>query len=629
MRIIAADLETGSVGELHSADYRYVRLCGWKTVGSADPVHISTDPREMLEALASADAVTWTNGLNFDALALAKHESADYEALCYKSFDTMIVERHLNPVAAKGAQPAGYYGLDATAARYGVAGKSSVDFDGKREIVRRIKGDAVANKLKRGKTDEFGVLKLLADLYGGYHRIDQSDTDYRRYLEFDVLAQEGVFLKQWAEVQALPIDGQRYIRREHAVAAAMGRITLEGFRVDTDETMRRWSAGQARLDAGKNRLHDQYGMPLEGKFPHRSNPGKAAFRQALLDTGISGAALDANWPRGKDGSLLTGKEVLNGMIPLFDARKPEAAELCRIILAMNGERSVPGTLLDHLVGDRVHPFIGPEQGSGRWSMRNPGLTVLLKSGDERGLLLADNDDELLVAIDADQADGRIAAALSGDMDYAALFKPGVDLHSEVAWRVFGDPRCRAEMDRNNGRCDCPLRKSAKVAGFSWNYGGGIGTIMSLGVSEDDARRFDAGMKAAFPQLCRWKDQARRDAGAMQYGEEAPSDDSYRVLHTWAGRPVRVERNRAYTQAPAMLGQGGTRDMMAEALLRLDKRDRRRVRAVVHDEFVFSLPRDGAEERARDITERMRFELNGVEFTFGASKCAPDWSACYS
>lgn len=641
MKIIAADIETASASELHSFGPGYVRLNGWKVVGSTDPVTISTDPREMLDALTEADAVTWHNGLNFDALALAKWCGADYEALCRKSFDTMVVERHLNPVAAKGAQPAGYYGLDATAARYGVTGKSSVDFEGKREIVRRIKGNAMANKLKPGKTDDFGVLKLLAALYGGFHLIPQDDPDYVRYLEADVLAQEALFVKQWAEVQALLPDCQRYIRREHAVSAAMGRVTLEGFRVDTDETMRRWSAGQARLDAGKQRLHERYGMPLEGKFPHRSNPGKAAFRQALLDTGISDKALDANWPMGKDGSLLTGKEVLNAMIPIFDVRKPEAAELCRIILAMNGERSIPGTILDHVVGDRVHPFIGPDQSSGRWSMRDPGLTVLGKRGGkavERSLLLAEKG-EVLVAIDADQIDARMIAVMSQDPEYMALFGPGIDLHSEVAFRIWSDPAdhgpdCHqsAKPDCDCGvvrKCHCVKRDRAKVFGHGFNYGmGAKGMASQHGVDVEVAYEFVQGMTEAFPRLAAWKEEMRREAGMVGFGEEVPSDDTYRILHTAFGRPVRVERQRAYTQACAQLGQGSTRDGMAEAILRLPADVRRRIKAVVHDEIVLSIPAGNAQETAQAIADGMAFEMAGVNITFGCSRVSHNWGGCY-
>ena len=633
MKITSFDIETGAAGELHSFGPGFVRLCGWSdATDPAAPVHTSTHPRELLAVLDESDAITGCNILNFDLLALAKYHGADYERLALKSFDSIVVERHLNPVAAKGAQARGYYGLDATAARYGVSGKSTVDFEGKREIIRRVRGDKEANKLKPGKGNEFGVLKLLAALYGGFHLIPQDDPDYVFYLEQDVTASGALFRVQHKLVQDEPADSQRYIRREHYVSAAMGRITLEGMRVDSDLTMKRWSAGQQRLEDGKQLLHRDHGMPLEGRYPHRTNPGKVAFRQALLSTGISDRALDANWPLGKDGSLLTGKDVLKDMISILERPKPEAADLCRTILAMNGERTIYGTVLDHMVGDRVHPYIGPDQSSGRWSMKDPGLTVFGKRGGkavERAIMLADSDDEVLVAIDADQVDARAIAGLCQDPEYMKLFGPGVDLHSEVALRVFNRDECRAEMARNNGRCDCEWRDKAKVFGHGWNYGLGPNSMARQhGVDVAVAKRFDTGMQEAFPVLCRWRDEQRALAGALPYGEEAPPGDTYRVLRTGFGRPVRVERSRAYTQATAQLGQGTTRDIMAEAILRLPPLIRRRIRAVIHDEIVISLPKDGAQEAAQRVADGMAFDFRGVAITFGCSRVSPRWSGCY-
>lgn len=648
MKVCVFDIETGAAEELHRFGPGFARLFGWQMLdtvtGWTGPVEISTDAAPMLAALTGADAVTGHNIVDFDLIALAKYCGADYEALCRKAYDTIIVERHLNPVAAKGAQPRGHYGLESTAARYGQPGKSTVDMAGKIEIIRRVKGDVVAEKTlkayelrKRKAGDAFaepaatGVLKLLADLYGGYHLIPQDDPDYVHYLRLDVEASVALFLKMVGITSQLPAGDQRYIRREHAVQASMGRSTLDGFRVDVDETMSRWSAGQQRLEDGKQRMHESYGMPLEGRYPHRSNPGKAAFRAALLGTGISEAALDANWPTGKDGSLLTGKEVLNGMLDVFDRTKPEAAELCRIILAMNGERSVYGTILQHTVDARVHPSIRPEQSSGRWSMKDPGLTVMGKRGGkgrERCVLLAD-EGEVLVAIDADQVDARGIAGLSQDREYMKLFEPGVDLHSEVALRVFNRDECRAEMARNNGRCDCEFRDRSKVFGHGFNYGmGANGMAAQHGVDIQVARKFVQGMQEAFPRLAEWKEEVRALAGALGFGEEVPAGDSYRILHTGFGRPVRVERNRAYTQACAQLGQGTTRDIMAEAILKLPAMTRRRVKAVIHDEIVLSIPTAGAQAAAQKISDSMAFDFRGVAITFGTSPVGPNWGSCY-
>lgn len=643
MHVLAFDIETGAAEELHSFGPGFVRLCGWASATDPGaPVTISTDPREMVADLLAADAITAHNGINFDLMALASQRFVtfdQYEQLCRKTFDTLLVTRHLDPVAAKGAQANGYYRLGETAERYGLDGKDEVDFEGKRDIVRRIKGDKVADRMKPGKLADarFSVLKILADLYGGYHLIPQDDPDYRRYLVKDVRAQSGLFVVLSGLVRDEPAASQRYLRREHYTGTAMGRVTLEGARVDVDLNMKRWAEGQQRLEDGKRMLHERHGMPLEGKKPHTTNPGKAAFRAAILATGISEEALDANWPTNKDGSLSTSKDVLNSMISVFDQRKPDAAELCRTILAMNGERTVYGTIQDHTVAGRVHPYIGPDQASGRWSMKDPGLTVLGKRGGkarERAVILADTDDEVLVAIDADQVDARVVAAECQDPEYMKLFAPGMDLHSEVAWRVWSDPSKHAADCTGPGtgqpvKCRCELRDRAKVFGHGFSYGlGANGMARQHGVDVSVAQGFIQGMTEAFPRLAEWKAEVREAAGALGFDEEAPANDSYRILHTWAGRPVRVERNRAYTQATALIGQGGTRDVMAEAILRLPPQIRRRIRAVIHDEIVISLPKDNAQQAAEAIAEGMAFDLKGVRITFGCSRVSRSWAGCY-
>ena len=655
MQGLAFDIETAAAEELHSFGPGFVRLCGWQRIDAAGvplgPVETGTDPTELVAAIEGASFLTAHNGLNFDLMALAKWYWLDYERAAVKMFDTLVAEKHLVPVAAKGAQANGFYTLGKTAERYGLDGKDETDFDGKRDIYCRAKGDKYADRMKPGKEDRFPVLRTLAAAYGGFHLIPQDDPDYVRYLVRDVAAQVGVFREQRARVARLPRTGdgsQSYLRREHYVATAMGRATLEGFRTDVDLTMRRWAEGQARLEEAKQRLHEQHGMPLEGKKPHTTNPGKAAFRAALLATGIREDALMRNWPLNKDGSLSTAKDVLNGMVALFERQGPggdplngPAAELCRTILAMNGERTVYGTVLAHLVGDRVHPYISPDQASGRWSMKDPGLTVLGKRGGkarERAMMIADEGD-VLVAIDADQIDARMIAALSQDPEYLKLFGPGIDLHSEVAFRVWPDMAlhggdCHLEQgDCGCGvarKCHCELRDTAKVAGHGWNYGMGVGAMVAqMGISEDVARTFIAGMQQAFRRLCEWKDEMRAAAGAVGFGEEVPEFDSYRILHTAFGRPVRVERNRAYTQACALVGQGSTRDGMAEAILKLPAATRRRIRAIVHDEIVVSIP-DGpdAQDRAQALADSMAFEINGVTISFGCSRVAKSWAGCY-
>jgi DNA polymerase-1 len=606
---IVLDIETASVADMHRPDRHqgpYVRLFGILCLDTDR--HLITDvPKEALAFIRQAELVVAHNGIDFDAQALAAHHGGTrqvdwYRDLCLRMFDTLLTERHLHPVAAKGAQPTGYYGLDQTAKRYGHTGKSD-------------------------------DLKALARKHGGFDLIPTDDEEYRSYLLGDLHANAAVYRAQKPLVDALPERSRRYLAREHRVQAACGVISLNGFRVDTEENERRFQAGQDRLINRVTMMSEKYGMPAvefqaDGRVkgaPHRTNLGKAAFRAALLDTGILEWDLDANWPLNKDGSLNTAKDVLNGMVQNFRTVGNRAAqELCETILAVNGERTVYGTIRDHIGPDgKVHPTITPEQGSGRWSVKDPGLTVLGKRGGksvERGVLLPDTDDEVLVAFDLDQIDMRMVAALSGDMEYAKLFAPGADAHQMMADIVFGETDDKDERKRR--------RENVKPCNHGANYGAGVMALVRQGVPEDVARRFLDSMRERFPKRHAWINQCRVDARALGFDEAAPKGDEFTIVSGPFGRPMRVERNRAYTQAPALQGQGGTRDVIAEILLRLPLDLLNRVRAVIHDEIVLSLPRATWEAEAKRVLEVMTMEIRGVPVTAGCSEPGDNWAGCY-
>ena len=554
---VAFDLETCSAADLHKRS-DFVRLVGWS--GTSAPT-VSTSAPELLGALTSATAITGHNILGFDLLALAKHHGADYEALAAKAVDTMLIAKQLDPPSSKG-MPAGYYSLDSLCEQYGVA----------------------------RKTDD---IKRLAKKHGGFDRIPLDDAEYSEYLRGDVAASQAL-----AGAMGQP---DPYVQREHRVQAIMGRISLSGFRVDEELCWDRHQRGVDKQDEIKDRLHREHAFPVEGAAPQRTNAGKEAFYNALRASGLGPQWLEQNWPRNKDGSLSLAKEVLTEKVELLRGPRPQAADICEAILAMNGVRSVYGNCIDWTVNGRVHPEIHPEQASGRWSVTKPGLTVMGKRGGkhvEREIYLPEPG-EVIVAFDLDQVDMRALAAHSQDRGYMSLFEPGKDAHTEMAAMV-GLPR--EESKRNS---------------HGWNYGLGIDGQVRNGVQREVAVQFDSMMREKFPRLIEWQNEVRAIASA---GE---------LLDNGYGRKLRVHPDWAYTQAPAQMGQGTTRDILAEGLLRLPKEIIPMLRVVVHDEIVLSIPADSLDDVSRAVQDALTFEFKGVPITCGASKAGDSWGACYS
>ena len=440
------------------------------------------------------------------------------------------------------------------------------------------------------KTDD---IKRLAKKHGGFDQIPLDDPEYAEYLRGDVSASEAL-----VEAMGAP---DAYVQREHRVQAVMGRISLSGFRVDEELCWDRHQRGADKLDEIKDRLHREHDFPVKGAAPHRTNAGKEAFYNALRAAGLGPQWIEKEWPKNKDGSLSLAKEVLTEKIDVLSGPRPAAAEICEAILGMNGVRTVYGNVIDWTAGGRVHPQIAPDQASGRWSVTKPGLTVMGKRGGkhvEREIFLPEPG-EVIVAFDLDQVDMRAIAGHCQDAGYMELFAPGRDVHSEIAKMVGLS------------------REEAKAIGHGWNYGLGVAGQVRGGVREEAAVQFDQRMRESFPRLVEWKDEVRAIAGA---GE---------LLDNGFGRKLRVHPDWAYTQAPAQMGQGTTRDILAEGLLRLPSEILPMLRVVVHDEIVLSIPKDSLEDVSRRVQEALTFEFKGVPITCGASKAGDSWGACYS
>lgn len=440
------------------------------------------------------------------------------------------------------------------------------------------------------KTDD---IKRLAKKHGGFDSIPVDDPEYVEYLRGDVSASQAL-----AEAMGAPDE---YVQREHRVQAVMGRISLSGFRVDEELCWDRHQRGVDKQDEIKDRLHREHDFPTAGAAPHRTTAGKEAFYNALRGAGLGPQWIEKEWPKNKDGSLSLAKDVLTEKIEVLRGPRPVAADICEAILGMNGVRTVYGNVIDWTVNGRVHPQIAPEQASGRWSVTKPGLTVMGKRGGkhvERSIFLPEPGD-VIVAFDLDQVDMRAIAGHCQDAGYMELFEPGRDVHSEIAKMVGLS------------------REEAKAIGHGWNYGLGVAGQVRGGVREEAAVQFDQRMKESFPRLVEWKDEVRALAGS---GE---------LLDNGFGRKLRVHPDWAYTQAPAQMGQGTTRDILAEGLLRLPSEIVPMLRVVVHDEIVLSIPKDSLDEVSRAVSEALTFEFKGVPITCGASKPGVDWGDCYS
>ena len=568
IRPVGFDLETAKAGSLFLYGPGFIKLCGFTDAGGKPG--FLTDPADLISLLNEAPWIYGHNIMGFDLLALAFYHGADWERLAAKALDTMILDRlDYPPQARDTGGSVDRYDLDHVCERRGLPGK-------------------------------VGDLRELANEFGGYAYIPADDFRYRAYLAGDIQAIRNLASK---------LPRTPYARREHKMQSIMGRMTLNGFRVNLDLLHQRIAEGKTAKRGALEMLRDDYDLPL-GRFEW-SGRGKDKI-ETWEEFGNPLTTLEGrrwlievyrvfdvrNPPVTDKGRLAISADAL---APLADSPTvhPDLARIIDLMQTVTTTRTVYQTVADHLAGDRVHPLINMGQASGRSSVTSPGLTVFGKHGGrwrERSVFIPEEGHALL-ACDMSQVDMRGIAGLCQDPSYMALFEDGRDAHTEMAIQIFGDPARRQDV---------------KPIGHGWNYGLGINHMIDDGFDPVMVRTFFKKMQDQYPVLCEWRE------GIREQGRTG------KMLDNGWGRRMRCDPSRAFTQAPALMGQGAAADIVKEAILRLPREFNPMLRMFVHDEIVMSVPIPDFEEIRQEVIKAMTFEWRGVPIECEASKPGSDW-----
>ena len=545
------DLETGSASDLFAPGAEgFVRLVGYTDAGGA--IVTATDPAAVL---AHRGALVAHNGFGFDFLALARHHGFDLLRAGEEGrlIDTMVLASlALPPTGGDGQKALKGWGLDAL-------------------------GQTLLGLPK------FGDAAAMAKKHGGFDKIPVDDPDYVEYCRQDVAIARGL-LNHFAPGGQLTPYQAREMRLTARLAAG---ITLTGFRVNVDLVHERIAEGQRAKDEGHQWLVETYGLPTTtvggkaAKNPVATQAGKECIAAAFRDMGVT-------LPSTEKGGISTSNETMEALIKSPDS-SPDVVRLADTVQRLNAVRSVYPMVLDHLQGDRIHPQLFACQLNGRFSLR-PGMTTFGKRGErlgERAIFLPDSDDHVLIAADLSQIDARAVAAHCQDPAYMDLFeidpvtgKPR-DIHTEVALAIWGDAARRSD---------------AKPINHGINYGMSADRLADVtGQSYEDAVHVFQTFFRKFPRLKAWQDCVRQKGKTC-----VPLSNGF-------GREMRVNPDRAHTQAPALVGCGCARDLMADGILRLPLELVPMLRMFVHDELVFSVPKADVAEIEAAIMEALQFE----------------------
>jgi DNA polymerase-1 len=607
-RTLTFDIESHERNKMYTMKpEEFVRLIGY--AWDDGEVVLTTDLEELKQAMLLARFIVGHNIHDFDLRAVWGLDSnvpmrlAD-EGKVYDTWTHAILvhpapstytNRHGKPARAREPEEMkAWFGLDEQAHQLGVPGKThSLD-----ELALEFADQSIPKKDKARQKD-------------GYGKIPIDDERYRDYLVGDVNASRHVAREL---LKLGPLDA--YAKREQRIASRLAAMQSAGWRVDVEKATARRDELLDRKADTMAWLVEKYDFPTEGKQPWRSKVGKSAIMKALADAGITPQSRP-NWLATKTGYTLGG-EVLKEL-----TEGTEAEELGTRLAQLMGARTLAQLTLDSVYPDgRVHPEITALQRSGRTSTTKPGLTVWTSRGPgaiEKDYYIADSDDEALLEIDLSNADARVVAWYSGDKKYAERFEPGADGHLINAWAAWGKDVVGTDK---HDPVTADYRYRAKKLGHGWNYGGQAKTLsLQSGVPLEDAKVFVKGMNKTYNRIIAWQEAVR--AFARQHGY---------VINKW-GRKMFVEKGREFTQAPALLGQSGTREIMMDALLAMPHNVVRKVKALVHDAFVFSVPKARFEACKNYLQKLMEVTLDAppggmkMEFPAEAGPMGDTWYAC--
>lgn len=444
----------------------------------------------------------------------------------------------------------------------------------------------------------------------GFGEIPADDPTYAAYAKQDVVVTREVTRKLLEREAFTP-----FVRREMLKQALWTQVGKGNkFRVDVPAAQQRAKNLHEEAAWTLNWLRDNYDFPVTGKKPLASKDGKAALLRALADVGVPESALPRTdpTPAHPAGQPSFGAD---GILAATEGGSPEAKALGEAVATLAGQRSLAELLLKEMDEDGwVSPDIFPFQRSGRNSTTNPGLTIW----DPRfkDLLIADNDDELLVEFDYSNADARAVAAMSGDTEFARRFEPGQDGHMINAWLLWGKDVVGTDK---HDPVTAEYRQRAKAPGHGIGYNMGAKKMAeTTGLSLAECKTFIKNYRAAYKGVVAWQ---RR---VVQRAERLGA-----VVSEW-GRRMVVQPGREHTMTPGLLGQNATHELLSDGLASLSDRHLRMVKLGIHDAFIASIPKATLEQDIQVFLKAFTTTWHpqggqAIEFPLGYGTPARNWA----
>ena len=243
-------------------------------------------------------------------------------------------------------------------------------------------------------------------------------------------------------------------------------------------------------------------------------------------------------------------------------------------------------------------FLQTGTATGRLSSKSPNLqNIPVRS--EQGRLIragfcASDDSKILLSIDYSQIELRLLAHFSKDPVLLEAFANDLDIHLQTAKIIFGESG--AEQKRN----------VAKSINFGLIYGMGANKLsQTLKISFKEAKSYIQGYFLSFPTVKDFLSAKEEEILQKGYAETLLG---HRRYFNFSNATEFMRANFLREGINSIL-RGSAADIIKLAMLKIhtllqEKHSGIKMLLQVHDELIFELDREGAEQKAKDLANIM-------------------------
>jgi DNA polymerase-1 len=285
-----------------------------------------------------------------------------------------------------------------------------------------------------------------------------------------------------------------------------------------------------------------------------------------------------------------------------------AHDLPRLILEWRGLMKLKGTYIDALPQlvnpetGRVHTcFNQAVAATGRLSSSDPNLQnipIKTELGREIRRAFIAEPGHVLISADYSQIEFRVLAHLSDDPVLVQAFREGADFHERTALKIFGE---------HSGKDPHALRSIAKMVNYALLYGKSAFTLSKdIGVTQEEAQKFIESYFAGFPNVRAFIERTLDEGRAT--GVVRTMFGRRRLVPELNSRNFQV-RSAAERMAVNLPIQGSAADILKRAMIdvhaALRPHPSARMILTVHDELVFEVPTEHADDIAATVRDKMQ------------------------